>query len=324
MELRAIIRQPGGPEVIEFEELDLPPPGPGEVRIRHTAIGINYIDTYHRSGLYPLPMPSGLGVEAAGVIEAVGEGVTRFKVGDRAGAMGMPLGAYATARNVSAARLVPLAEGVSDELAAALLLKGSTTEAMVERCARVQPGQDVLVHAAAGGVGLLLVQWLKHLGARVIAVVGSEAKAGLAREAGADDVLVAEGDAIAAPVRELTGGKGVEVCFDGVGKATWQASLKATARRGLIVSFGNASGPVEGVNLGVLAQHGSLFVTRFTVFDYYLDPAEAAAGAARLFDLVAGGQLKVTIGGRYPLRDAVRAHQDLEARRTTGSNLLIP
>lgn len=324
MELRAVVKQPGGPEAIGFEEVTPPAPGPGEVRMRNTAIGINYIDTYHRSGLYPLTLPSGLGVEAAGVIEAVGEGVPRFRKGDRVCIKGAPLGGYSTARNVPAGGLFAIPEGVSDEIAAAVLLKGCTAEALIERCAVVQPGWDVLVHAAAGGVGLLMVQWLKHIGARVIAVVGSEAKAVLAREAGAHDVLVAEGEAIPAAVRELTGGKGVEVSFDGVGKDSWQPSLRSMARRGLIVSFGNASGPVSGVNLGELAQRGSLFVTRPTVFDYYVEPSEAAAGAARLFTLIEQGVLQVTIGARYALRDAVQAHLDLEARRTVGSNLLIP
>jgi NADPH2:quinone reductase len=324
MELRAFVTAPGGPEAIGFEEFELSPPGPGEVRMRNRAIGINFIDTYHRSGLYPLPMPTGLGLEAAGVVEAVGDGVTQFRAGDRVCVMGTPLGAYSTARNLPASRLIAVPDGVSDDEAAAFVLKGFTAEALIERCARVQPGWDVLVHAAAGGVGLLMVQWLKHIGARVIGVVGSEAKAPLVRAAGADEVLVAEGDAIAASVRELTGGKGVEVSLDGVGQASWEASLGATARRGLIVSFGNASGPVAGVNLGVLAQHGSLFVTRPTVFDYYVDPAEAAAGAARTFGLLAQGVLKVTIGKRYALRDAAQAHIDLEARKTTGSNLLMP
>lgn len=324
MELRAIVSAPGGPEAIGFEQIDLPPPGPGEVRMRNRAIGINFIDTYHRSGLYPLPMPTGLGLEAAGVIEAVGEGETRFKQGDRVATMAMPLGAYSTARNVRAVNLFALPENVSDEMAAALMIKGTTAEALIERCAKVQPGWDVLVHAAAGGVGLLMVQWLRHIGARVIAVVGNEAKAALVREAGADQVLNCPPEEIAPAVRELTGGKGVEVSFDGVGKDTWHASLKSVARRGLIVSFGNASGPVSGVNLGELAQHGSLFVTRPTVFDYYAKPEEAGPGMARLFALHEQGVLKVTIGGRYALADAVQAHRDLEARKTIGSNLLIP
>jgi NADPH2:quinone reductase len=204
------------------------------------------------------------------------------------------------------------------------MIKGTTAESLIERCARVQPSWDVLVHAAAGGVGLLMVQWLRHIGARVIAAVGSEAKAALVREAGAHEVLTCPPEGIAPAVRELTGGKGVEVSFDGVGKDSWQASLGAVARRGLIVSFGNASGPVSGVNLGALAQHGSLFVTRPTVFDYYARPDEAAAGMARMFALLDQGVLKVTIGGRYALANAVQAHRDLEARRTTGSNLLIP
>jgi NADPH2:quinone reductase len=322
-ETAAVIERQGGPEVIQWREAALPPPGRGEVRMRNTAVGLNFIDTYHRGGLYPLKLPSGLGMEAAGVIEAVGEGVEGFVPGDRVCTFMGP-GAYATARNLPAAALFRIPEGVSDKVAAAALLKACTVEALVERCARVEAGWPVLVHAAAGGVGLLLVQWLKHVGAVVIGTVSSEAKAVTARQAGADHIIRYDRDEVALAVRELTGGKGVRAVFDGVGKDTWAASLDSAAPRAIIASFGNASGPVEGVNLAILAQKGSLFVTRPTLFDYYRDPAEAAAGVARVFDLIASGVLTVTIGQTYPLREAARAHRDLEARMTTGSTILIP
>ena len=322
-ETTAFIERQGGPEVIQWREVDLAPPGPGEVRMRNTAVGLNFIDTYHRGGLYPVRLPSGLGMEAAGVVEAVGDGVAGFAPGDRVCTFSGP-GAYATARNLAAAALFRIPDGITDEIAAAALLKACTVEALVERCAKVEAGWPVLVHAAAGGVGLLLVQWLKHVGAFVIGTVSSEAKAAAAREAGADHIVRYDRDEVAPKVRELTGGAGVRAIFDGVGKDTWQASLDSAAPRAIIASFGNASGAVEGVNLGVLAQKGSLFVTRPTLFDYYRDPAEAAAGVGRVFALIASGALTVTIGQRYPLRDAAQAHRDLEARRTTGSTILIP
>ena len=322
-ETTAFIERQGGPEVIQWREVELAAPGPGDVRMRNTAVGLNFIDTYHRGGLYPVKLPSGLGMEAAGVVEAVGDGVAGFAPGDRVCTFSGP-GAYATARNLSAAALFRIPDGITDEIAAAALLKACTVEALVERCARVQAGWPVLVHAAAGGVGLLLVQWLKHVGAFVIGTVSSEAKAAAAREAGADHMVRYDRDEVAPKVRELTAGAGVRAIFDGVGKDTWQASLDSAAPRAIIASFGNASGAVEGVNLGVLAQKGSLFVTRPTLFDYYRDPAEAAAGVERVFALIASGVLTVTIGQRYPLRDAAQAHRDLEARRTTGSTILIP
>ena len=322
-ETTAFIEQQGGPEVIQWREVELPPLAPGEVRMRNTAVGLNFIDTYHRGGLYPVKLPSGLGMEAAGVVEAVGAGVAGFAPGDRVCTFSGP-GAYATARNLAAAALFCIPDGVSDEIAAAALLKACTVEALVERCAKVEAGWPVLVHAAAGGVGLLLVQWLKHVGATVIGTVSSDAKAETAREAGADHVIRYDRDEVAPKVRELTGGKGVRAVFDGVGKDTWQASLDSAAPRAIIASFGNASGAVEGVNLGVLAQKGSLFVTRPTLFDYYRDPAEAAAGVKRVFDLIASGALTVTIGQTYRLLEAAQAHRDLEARRTTGSTILIP
>jgi len=323
-EHRIAIAANGGPEVLEWVEVDLPPPGPGEVRLRTRAIGLNFIDTYHRSGLYRQPLPSGLGIEAAGVVEALGEGVAEWRVGDRVGLFSPAVGAYATALNVPVDRLVRLPDAIPDEVAAAVMLKGATAEALVERCAKVQRGWPVLVHAAAGGVGQLMVQWLHHLGAVVIGTVGSPAKAEIAKTAGADHVIDYTREDVAARVRELTGGDGVKVVFDGVGAATWPGSLAATARRGLVISYGNASGPVTGVALASLASAGSLFVTRPTVFDYYVAPAERAAGMQRVFELVANGVLDVRIGQRFALKDAAEAHRALEARATTGSTILLP
>jgi NADPH2:quinone reductase len=324
MERAAQIRQPGGPDVIAWTDVELAAPGPGEVRMRNLAVGLNFIDTYHRGGLYPMALPSGLGMEAAGIIEAVGDGVTDWRVGDRVATFGPSIGAYATARNITANGLFLVPDDISDEIAAAGLLKGCTTEFLVERCAKVQPKWDILVHAAAGGVGLLLVQWLKHVGARVIGTVSTDEKAALARAAGADHVILYGKEDVAAQVRELTGGKGVEVTFDGVGRDTWETSLNATARRGLIVSYGNASGPVTGVNLGTLAQKGSLYVSRPTLFDYYHNAAERAAGAEYVFDMFRQGIIDITIGHRYALEDAAQAHRDLEGRKTVGSSILIP
>lgn len=324
MERMARIEAIGGPEVIQWVDVDLPPPGPGEVRMRNTAVGLNFIDTYHRSGLYPVPLPSGLGGEAAGVVEAVGAGVDGFSVGDRVATFGPGLGAYSTARNVPAANLFLLPDDIGDETAAAALLKGGTVEFLVERCARVAPGWTVLVHAAAGGVGQIAVRWLKAIGATVIATVGSQDKVALANAAGADHVLVSRGEGIAAFVREVTGGAGVEVVFDGVGKATWEASLASVKRRGLVVSFGNASGPVEGVALGALARAGSVYVTRPTMFDYYVTPEERAAGSARLFQMLRSGAVRADIGQRFALEDAADAHRALEAGKTTGSTVLVP
>ncbi len=320
----AVIEKTGGPEVIQWVTRDLPPPGPGEVSVRHTAAGLNFIDTYHRSGLYSVPLPSGLGSEAAGVIEAVGQGVTAFAVGDRVATYGPGLGAYASERNVPTEILSKLPDTISDEVAAAVMLKGCTAEYLVERVAKVQAGMTVLVHAAAGGTGQLLVQWLKHLGVTVIATVGSPDKAERARALGADYVIEYKREDIAERVREITGGEGVPVVFDGVGGSTWEASLKSAARRGLIVSFGNAGGPVEGVNLGVLSRNGSLFVTRPTLYDYYASPEERAAGVARVFELVASGVLSVEIGQRFALEDAAAAHRAIEAGETIGATLLIP
>lgn len=320
----AMIERTGGPEVIGWVERDLPLPAPGEVRVRHMAVGLNFIDTYHRGGLYPVPLPSGLGSEASGVIEAVGAGVTTFVVGDRVATFGPTLGAYATERNVAADSLFKLPETIDFDTAAAVTLKGATAEFLIERCARVEPGMTVLVHAAAGGVGQLLVQWLKHVGATVIGTVGSVEKAARIRALGADHVVEYRKQDIAEYVREVTGGAGASVVFDGVGGSTWSASLKSAARCGLVVSFGNAGGPVEGVNLATLNQHGSLFVTRPKLFDYYVSPTQRAAGMNRVFDLLASGVLSVEIGQRFALEDAAQAHRAIEAGETTGSTLLIP
>jgi NADPH2:quinone reductase len=292
--------------------------------MRNHAIGLNFIDTYHRRGIYPVALPTGLGLEAAGMVEAVGEGVTQFKAGERVCCFGPAMGAYSEARNIAAASLFSTPDDISDEIAAAALLKACTTEFLVERCAKVQPGWPVLVHAAAGGVGLLLVQWLKHVGATVIGTVSTEAKAEAARAAGADHVILYNDEAVAPKVRELTDGKGVRVTFDGIGMATWEASLDSTGRRGLVVNYGNADAPVGGVNLGILAQKGSLYNTRPTLFDYYAEAGERAAGAARVWQLLRDGTLSVTIGQRYALQDAAQAHSDLEGRKTTGSTLLMP
>lgn len=320
----ARISKQGGPEVIGWADMDLSPPGPGEVRMRNTAIGLNYIDTYHRDGTYPIPLPNGLGLEAAGIVEAVGEGVDVFVVGDRVCTFGPVLGAYATERNLPASALFLIPADINDEVAAAGLLKGCTTEFLVERCARVQARWPVLVHAAAGGVGLLLVQWLKHVGATVIGTVSTPEKAALAKNAGADHVILYKSEDVAARVRDITGGAGVRVTFDGVGMTTWEASLAATGRRGMIVSYGNAGGPVTGVNLGTLAQKGSLFVTRPTLFDYYSDPAERQAGADYVFDMFRQGVIGANIGQTYALEDAAQAHRDLEAGKTVGATILRP
>ena len=322
--IEAFIESQGGPEVIDWRAVTLGDPGPGQVLVRQTAVGLNYIDIYHRNGTYPVDLPGGLGVEAAGEVIAVGADVHGLQPGDRVATFGPQRNAYASARFVPAASLFRLPADIDDETAAAALLKGCTVEALVERCAKIEAGWPVLVHAAAGGVGLILVQWLKAIGATVIGTVSTEAKEHAAREAGADHVIRYKQDDVAAHVREITDGQGVPVTFDGIGMATWATSLKATARRGLIVSYGNAGGPVTGVNLGVLAQHGSQFVTRPTLFDYYLHPGERAAGAARVFEMIESGAVKIAIGQRYSLEDAARAQADLEAGRTTGSSLLIP
>ena len=321
---RFVLRSTGGPEVLETEQIDVPRPGAGEVLVRHEAVGLNFIDTYHRSGLYPLPLPSGIGAEAAGVVEAVGEGVETYRQGDRVGYFSGPLGAYATHRAIEATRLVKLPDSISSEQAAAALLKGCTAEFLVERCARIDPGEAGLVHAAAGGVGSILVPWLKALGAIVIAHTGDSKKAEAAAALGADHALCCPMEELAAQVRSLTQGRGVPVVLDGVGAASWSASLGSVARRGLVVTYGNASGPVPPFSAIDLLRAGSIFVTRPTLFDYASTPEEIQSSAARLFEMIAKGAVSVPIGARYPLLQAPDAHRALEARATTGSTVLLP
>ena len=319
-----ILRETGGPEMLEAEHFDAPRPGPGEVLVRHEAVGLNFIDTYHRSGLYKLPLPSGLGGEAAGVVEAVGEGVSGFRDGVRVGYFTGPLGSYSTHRTIAADKLVKLPDSLSFEDAAAAMLKGCTAEYLIERCARVEAGQAVLVHAAAGGMGSILVQWLKAIGATVIAHAGDSRKAALATELGADFALCCPMESLAAEVRALTEGKGVPVVLDGVGEASWKASLGSVARRGLVVTYGNASGPVPPFTAIDLLSAGSVFVTRPTLADYCKTGEEMAASAARLFEMVGKGAVTIRIGATYPLLKAADAHRALEARATTGSTVLIP
>jgi len=309
---------------MRFEEADPGSPGPGWVRVRHTAVGVNYIDTYHRSGLYPLPLPSGIGLEAAGVIDALGDGVTRWKIGDRVAYGTGPVGAYSQAQNVPAERVVAIPESVSDEQAAALMLKGLTAWYLLRRTHRVKAGETILFHAAAGGVGLLACQWAKHLGATVIGTVGSDAKAELAKAHGCTHVINYNRENFARRVGDITAGRGVAVVYDGVGKTTFDGSLDCLAPLGLMVSFGNASGPPPALELGMLSLRGSLFITRPTLMHYTADAADLAEGAAEIFDLVAAGVMKVEIHQRFPLAEATAAHRDLEARKTTRATVLLP
>ena len=318
------IHETGGPEVIRVEEADPGAPGAGWVRVRHTAVGVNYIDTYHRSGLYPLSLPSGLGLEAAGVVEELGAGVTRWKVGDRVAYGTGPVGAYSDAAHVPEERLVAVPEGVSDEQAAALMLKGLTAWYLLRRTHRVQAGETILFHAAAGGVGLLACQWAAHLGATVIGTAGGASKCALAAKNGCAHVIDYSAENFVRRVREITGERGVPVVYDGVGKTTFDGSLDCLAPRGLMVSFGNASGSPPAIDLAMLSLRGSLFITRPTLMHYTADPADLAQGAAEMFGLVAQGVLRVEIHQRYALADAAIAHRDLEARKTTGATVLIP
>ena len=318
------LHQAGTPELMQWESIALPPPAAGEVRLRHHAIGLNYIDTYHRSGLYPLPLPSGLGQEGAGVVEAVGEGVSEVAVGDRVAYATAPLGAYAEARNVPADVLVPLPDALSFEQGAAMLMQGLTAQYLLRRTYRVQAGDTILVHAAAGGVGTIMCQWAKALGATVIGTVGSEHKAELARANGCDHPIVYTRENFARRVRELTDGEGVPVVFDSIGKDTFMDSLACLRPLGLMVSFGNASGAVPLVDIGVLARMGSLFLTRPTLFTYAARRSELLAMASELFDLVVAGTLRVEINQRYALKDVAQAHRDLEGRRTSASSILLP
>jgi NADPH2:quinone reductase len=318
------IHQTGGPEVLAWERLDLPEPGPGQVRLRHTAVGVNFIDTYHRSGLYPLPLPTGLGSEAAGIVEAVGPAVTHVQPGDRVAYAGGPPGAYCEARVMPAERLVKLPAGISDVQAAAMLLKGMTVQYLIRRTYAVRPGDAVLWHAAAGGVGLIACQWLRALGATVIGTVSSDEKAQIAAAHGCDHPIVYTREDFVARVRELTGGRGLPVVYDSVGKSTFPASLDCLRPRGLFVSFGNASGPVPTFELSLLMQKGSLYVTRPNLAAYTATRAELEATAQELFDVVLSGRVKIEISRTYRLQEAAQVHRDLESRQTHGSVVMVP
>jgi NADPH:quinone reductase len=314
----------GGRDVLEVVELDRPEPAEGQILIRHEAIGLNFIDTYQRSGLYPMKYPVVLGVEAAGVVEAVGPGVTRFKTGDRAAYAGGSSGGYAEFATIAAGRAVHVPEAVSTEMAAACLLKGMTVEFLLRRTFHVKQGQTILVHAAAGGVGSIMTQWAKALGAIVIGAVGSEEKAKLALSQGCAHVIRYDTDDVAAKVKEITGGVGVPVVYDSVGKATFEASLNSLAKRGMLVTFGNASGPAPAIEPLRLSRGGSLFLTRPTLFDYIVTTEELDESAGALFEVLAKGRVKVEIGQRFPLAEAAAAQEALEGRKTTGSTVLIP
>jgi NADPH2:quinone reductase len=317
------IHQTGGPEVLSWDEVEVGRPGPGEARIRHTAIGLNFIDTYYRSGLYPLPLPAVLGSEGAGAVTEVGPGVTEVAPGDRVAYAG-PVGAYAEERLVAAHRLVPLPDGVDDRVAAGAMLKGMTARYLLRRTHRVEAGETVLLHSAAGGVGLIAAQWARSLGATVIGTVSTDAKADLAREAGCHHVIVTSREDFVVRVKEITGGAGVRVVYDAVGKDTFEGSLDCLAPLGLMVSYGNASGPVPPVAPLLLSQKGSLFLTRPTLMTYTATREDLLATAADLFSVILSGAVKVRVGATYPLREAAAAHAALETRKTTGSTVLLP
>lgn len=318
------MHEQGGPEVMKLEDVDLGKPEAGQVQIKHSAIGLNYIDTYHRSGLYPLPLPSGIGMEAAGTIEAVGDGVTDFAVGDRVAYAAPPPGSYAEARNLEATKVVKVPDSVSDKLAAAMMLQGMTVQYLIRQIYRVGPGDTILIHAAAGGVGLILCQWAKHLGATVIGTVSSDEKADLAKKNGCDHPIIYTRENFVERVIEITDGKKVPVVYDSIGKDTWPASLDCIAPTGMMVSFGQASGPIPPVDLGIFAAKGSLKFTRPTLMTYTANKDLLAASAKDLFDVVGTGAVKVSINQEYALADAVQAHIDLEGRKTTGSTILLP
>lgn len=314
----------GGPEVLQWEAVELPAPAAGEVSVRHHAVGLNFIDTYHRSGLYPLPLPSGLGMEGAGVVEAVGEGVTELQVGDRVAYTSGPLGAYAEARNIEARHLVRLPEAISFEQGAGMMLQGVTAHYLLHSTYPVQAGETILVHAAAGGVGSILVQWAKLLGATVIGTVGNDDKAVQAKALGCDHVIVYSRERFPERVRELTAGKGVAAVYDSVGRDTFLDSVSCLQRRGMMVSFGNATGPVAPFDCALLARSGSVYVTRPGLLDYIATREELTQRCTDLFEVVGSGRVRIAINQRYALKDAEQAHRDLEGRRTTGSTILLP
>jgi NADPH:quinone reductase len=314
----------GGPEVMRWEDVEVGEPGEGQARVRHTAVGVNFIDTYQRSGLYPIPVPGGLGGEAAGVVEAVGPGVTVVRPGDRVAYGGSPPGSYSEARVMPAGVLVPIPDGITDQTAAAAMLKGMTVQYLIRRTYPVKAGETVLFHAAAGGVGLIACQWLKALGATVIGTVGSDEKAEVARAHGCDHVIISTREDIAKRVREITGGAGVPVVYDSVGKDTFLGSLDCLRPLGLMVSFGNSSGKVTPFDIGILAQKGSLYLTRPTLATYTATRADLESTARDVFEVIREGKVKVEIRHTYPLADAEQVHRDLEGRRTVGSIVMIP
>jgi NADPH2:quinone reductase len=313
----------GGPEVLQLEDVQVGEPGQGQARIRHTAIGVNFIDTYQRSGLYPMQLPATAGNEGAGVVEAVGPGVTQVKAGDRVAYTGQ-VGSYSGQRLLPADRLVKIPEGISDEQAASMMLKGMTVQYLIHRTYAVKPGDTVLWHAAAGGVGLIACQWLKAIGATVIGTVGSEEKGKLAKAHGADHIINYSTENFVERVKAITGGKGLPVVYDSVGKTTWEGSLDCLRPLGMMVFFGNASGPVPPLNTGILAQKGSLYVTRPTLMTYTASRADLEMTSKSLFDIVKSGKVKIEVSARYKLADAAQAHRDLEGRKTTGSVILLP
>lgn len=314
----------GGPEVLALESVDVGKPGPGEARVRHTAIGVNYIDTYHRSGLYPMQLPSGLGTEAAGVVEEVGEGVDWLRPGDRVATCTGPVGAYSTERNVPADKLVKLPEGIDERTAAAMMLKGLTVQYLLRQTYPLKAGQTILFHAAAGGVGLIACQWARALGVTMIGTVGSDAKAALAREYGCTHTIVYTRENFVERVKEITKGKGVPVVYDSVGKDTFPASLDCLSPRGFFVSFGSSSGPIPPFNIMLLSQKGSLYATRPTLFTHASNRESLNAMASELFGLVKDGKIKPDARQTFPLADAAEAHRTLESRTTTGATLLLP
>ena len=319
------IHEIGGPEVLRWEDVDVGSPGPGQARLRQTAIGVNYIDIYHRSGLYPLPtLPAIIGMEGAGIVEEAGEGVTDVSPGQRVAYAGLPPGAYAEQRLMPADRLVLLPDSIEDKQAAGMMLRGMTAQYLLRRTYRVQAGDAILVHAAAGGVGSILCQWAKHLGAMVIGTAGSDDKAAIAKSNGCDHTIVYSREDFARRVREITGGAGVAVVYDGVGKATFAGSLDCLRPLGMLVSYGNASGPLPPFDPSILSQKGSLFFTRPTLMHYTAKTEDLQASAKELFEVVLGGYVRIAVNQTYPLKDAAQAHHDLEARKTTGSTVLLP
>ena len=318
------IHSTGGPEVLHWEEVAVGDPAAGEVRVRHHAVGVNFIDIYHRGGLYPLPLPSGIGMEGAGVVEAVGPGVADLAVGDRIAYAGGAIGAYAEARNIAADKVVKLPAAIDFDTGAAMMLQGLTAQYLLRRTYRVQPGDTILIHAAAGGVGLIVCQWAKALGATVIGTVSSDDKAALARAHGCDHPIIYTRENFTQRVRELTGGAGVPVVYDSIGKDTFMGSLDCLRPLGMMVTFGNASGPVGAFDTAELAKRGSLFLTRPTLFTYIAKRDDLLAMAADLFEVVGSGKVKIEVNHRYALRDAAQAQADLAARKTTGSIVLKP